>query len=72
MKKIYIVTFYEVQNEDGSETKSLKARTEGNVSESSLNSIFEIHAEKVGSLERKLLKDQAEQLSKEHEAVDIK
>lgn len=57
MKKITIATYFEIEESD-SESNSLKARTTvafDNISE--LKSVLEIHEEKVGAIERKILKE---------------
>lgn len=59
-----MLTFYTVETADGS--VEYKARTEVKLSEASLNKAFELHAEKIGTMERKLIKDQAEIIAQEN------
>lgn len=60
--KITITTWYEIETADG-ELRTLKAQTDGVTLPSQvlqLLPVFDIHTEKVGAIERKLLKSHEE------------
>lgn len=66
MNKIYIYTTYDIDYEDGS-TKTYRCSTRIDLKESSLNTAFDQHTQKEGEIEKKIIKDQAYDLSQTNE-----